>query len=80
MAGISMVTGLIACTYIPLLIFWTIPILCWRIFSEDVVVNDPNEEFRDSTEKNRRIQIIMDDISSDDKNQKWATLMDAFEI
>ncbi|RIA81101.1 hypothetical protein C1645_865536 [Glomus cerebriforme] len=77
LAGISMVTGPIACEswpYIPLLMSWTIPILCWRIFSEDVVVNDPNEEFRDSTEENRRIQIIMDDISSDDKNQKRATL------
>ncbi|RIA84830.1 hypothetical protein C1645_783319, partial [Glomus cerebriforme] len=85
-AGISMVTRPIVCErwpHIPSLFSWTIPALYIRIFSGDLVVRDPYEEFgeppalvqdpnnMDNMENgNRRNQIIMDDISDDDKRQK----------
>src|SRR6266498_764569 len=69
MAGISRATGSTVCEgwpYIPLLLSWTIPAIWRRIFSGNLVVKDPNEEFRD-------IQInIRDDL--DDKIHKRFTV------
>ncbi|CAG8800365.1 20840_t:CDS:2 [Cetraspora pellucida] len=52
LAGISRTTGSHICEdwpYIPLLLSWTLPALCRRIFSGNLVVKDPKIEFRNIT-------------------------------
>ncbi|RIA83607.1 hypothetical protein C1645_833544 [Glomus cerebriforme] len=74
MAGISLVTGSNTCEkwpYIPLLLSWTIPALCRRVFSGDLVVKDPNIEFNN-------VQIIMDINSSDRIHKRFTVTATAF--
>ncbi|KAF0518657.1 hypothetical protein F8M41_016706 [Gigaspora margarita] len=69
LAGISRTTGSNACEdwpFIPILLLWTIPALCRRIISGNLVVRDPKKEFKN-------IKIIMDD-EPDDRSQKRITV------
>ncbi|CAG8737465.1 29325_t:CDS:1 [Gigaspora margarita] len=69
LAGISRTTGSNVCDdwpYIPILLSWTIPALCRRIISGNLVVRDPKKEFRN-------IKIKMDD-DPDDRSQKRITV------
>ncbi|RIA86036.1 hypothetical protein C1645_829890 [Glomus cerebriforme] len=74
MAGISMVTGSVVCVswpYIPLLLSWTIPALCRRGFSGNLVVKDPNIEFNN-------VQIIMDVNQSVRIHKRFTVTVTAF--
>ncbi len=74
MAGISRATGSTVCEgwpYIPLLLSWTIPAIWRRIFSGNLVVKDPNEEFRN-------IQINMDDDLNARIHKRFTVTLTAF--
>ncbi|RIB19725.1 hypothetical protein C2G38_2082469 [Gigaspora rosea] len=74
LAGISRTTGSHVCEdwpYIPILLSWTIPALCRRIISGNMVVRDPKKEFEGET-------IIMDEDPEDRSQKRFTVPLTAF--
>ncbi|CAG8709699.1 16391_t:CDS:1, partial [Racocetra fulgida] len=70
MAGISRVLGTVSCQdwpYIPILLSWTIPALCRRAFSGNLVVKDPKKIFRNSDIENEKnvVKIVLEATDSE---------------